>query len=129
MCLTLALMIVREVCCSEGIAVGPIVVLSYKNHALDEFLLDLLKHRNLGISGQNGNRTYKSNKNKWLIRSGKAESEELSGYLEQSTGEERDADNILKKEIKILRALKKLQKEWSQVAASIEIKVLLCMNM
>lgn len=38
-----ALDIIREGALEAGLAVGPIVVLSYKNHSLDEILMDLLK--------------------------------------------------------------------------------------
>ena len=97
---------------------GPIIVLSYKNHALDEFLLDLLKNQ-----GQGGNMNGRNRK--WLIRSGKAESDELSVFLEKTTTEERNAQDDLKKEITKLRSLKRLFKEWMQVANGINYKVII----
>lgn len=43
--LILALDMIREAARAAGQPLGPIVVLSYKNHALDEILLDVLHSR------------------------------------------------------------------------------------
>lgn len=76
--LVLALDLIRSAAMREGHPdVGPILVLSYKNHALDEVLLDVLKA--------------KKHQRGALVRCGKAEDQELSAYTEQRTAEERTA--------------------------------------
>ena len=68
-CLVLALDIIRKEAQKEGQAVGPVVILSYKNHALDEFLNDVVKASNFS-QGQ-------------LIRAGKPENEGLQRFSEK----------------------------------------------
>ena len=68
-CLVLALDIIRSAAQKAGQAVGPVVILSYKNHALDEFLDDVVKASHFS-QGQ-------------LIRAGKPENEGLQKFSEK----------------------------------------------
>ena len=68
-CLVLALDIIRKEAQKAGQAVGPVVILSYKNHALDEFLDDVVKASHFS-QGQ-------------LIRAGKPENEGLQKFSEK----------------------------------------------
>ena len=72
--MVLALVIILDEARSENIPVGPILMLSYKNHALDEFLLDVLK-----------NMTFRQG---MLIRTGKPDNTELTNFSEISSKEE-----------------------------------------
>lgn len=64
-----ALNIVKKYAKVAGISLGPIVVLSYKNHALDEILMDVLENEG-GVYGDWGQ----------LIRCGKPENPRLLDY-------------------------------------------------
>ena len=79
----LALMQVREIVRKNGGNTGPIIMLSYKNHALDEFLVDVLKS-----SGDlNGNRSM-------LIRLGNPENFALKGFTEKRSSAESEHRDV-----------------------------------
>lgn len=88
-----ALDMIRDAAFSEGVHLGPILVISYKNHALDEILLDVLKNDKLR-GGQ-------------LIRCGRAENEMLSSYTERNTYEEREAQSELARRVECLRSVRR----------------------
>jgi hypothetical protein len=92
-CLVLALDKIRRYLKDNGINTGPILVLSYKNHALDEFLLDVL-HAHDGLNqGQ-------------LIRCGKSDTEELLNFTEKRHPEEAICQKELTRRVKLLRKVR-----------------------
>jgi len=101
--LVIALDYIRQEAMKSGQAVGPIVALSYKNHALDEFLLDITKLHKLRPTE--------------LIRSGKPEHQELVSYTERNSREERNAQAELKNCIAVLRNAQRAVKDWSDLAS------------
>ena len=107
--MVLSLDLIRTACKSKGQQLGPILVLSYKNHALDEFLLDVLMHA--GIKTSSGN-TVKN----YLIRAGKAENEELYNYAEKKSSEEADAQKELNSRIIKVRHARSIEIEWKSTA-------------
>ncbi len=93
-CLVLALVSIRELLITNGYSIGPILALSYKNHALDEFLNDV----------KNGNKLFQL-KGK-LIRIGKPELEELLPFTEKGSVSETDAKQELDNRLAIMRQMK-----------------------
>lgn len=89
--LILALDIIRDLAAAEGHAVGPILTLSYKNHALDEILLDILKH---------GPGNFK--RSRALVRCGNAEDVSLKPFTEQRTQAEREAQVFISLQLVLL---------------------------
>jgi len=82
--LVLALDLIRSKAEAYGLAgVGPVLVLSYKNHALDEFLVD--------ICNQFPGRLLPG----MLIRTGKLEIDSLHRFTENCSPIERDAQEKL----------------------------------
>lgn len=71
-----------------GVSVGPIVVLSYKNHALDEILVDIMQSR-----GKTGG----------IIRCGKPEDSRLLANIERYSAEEKSAQEVLTVRVACLR--------------------------
>ena len=110
----MALNLIKEACQANGTSLGPILVLSYKNHALDEFLLDILKNKN-------GNQP--SFPKGTLIRAGKADNEELYDYMEQHSKEEKQALGILNDSVKCLRASRVVMKEFEEVCKRLDVIV------
>mmetsp|Transcript_7849 Transcript_7849/g.19502 ORF Transcript_7849/g.19502 Transcript_7849/m.19502 type:complete len:272 (+) Transcript_7849:1160-1975(+) len=88
-----ALDMIRTAALREGVLVGPIIVLPYKNHALDEILLDVLKQSGL--------------RKRELIRCGRTEEETLSEFVEQNSHEERAARGELSRRVACMRALRR----------------------
>jgi hypothetical protein len=74
------LSLIRQAAISEGHLVGPIVTLSYKNHTLDEILLDVVNHPMGLLSSPRA-----------LIRCGNAEDQQLKQYTEQHNAAEKSA--------------------------------------
>ena len=91
MCVILALVIIRTMVRRNGTPVGPILMLSYKNHALDEFLCDVLKFSPHLHQGQ-------------LIRLGVISNPELYPYAERNTSDEREAERDVQRRVYIQRA-------------------------
>ena len=99
----LALDIIREVVKSTGRNVGPIVALSYKNHAVDEFLVDALQNqKTLGRSGR-----------LIRVRLGKPEDEELMSYTEKRSVHESTAQKELDNRLGVIRRAKELMRRWN----------------
>jgi len=99
--LILALDRIRDAAEDSGQALGPIVVLSYKNHALDEVLLDLLGSPNCSAAMK-----------RTLIRCGNPESEALQLYREKNSQLERSAEEELSKRLLTLRQANRTAKDW-----------------
>lgn len=79
--LILALDLIRNAAIREGHAVGPILTLSYKNHALDQIMLDIIKHAD----------TPSFRQPRAFVRCGMAEDPKLKDHTEQRTREEKRA--------------------------------------
>lgn len=105
-CLVLALDIIRSAAQAEGQAVGPVVILSYKNHALDEFLEDVVRFSNF--------------RERQLIRAGKPESEGLCRFAEKLSPGERVAQDELSACIAVQRHARKASTAWRNVAHSLD---------
>lgn len=96
--LLLALECIQTSLIAFGKHVGPIMTLSYKNHALDEFILDLIKFSPRISRGA-------------LIRVGKSDNQKLWGYGERNSKEEQAAQRVLERDFKTARnALRKARK-------------------
>eukprot|EP00597_Dinobryon_sp_UTEXLB2267_P013697 CAMPEP_0170108520 /NCGR_PEP_ID=MMETSP0020_2-20130122/6618_1 /TAXON_ID=98059 /ORGANISM="Dinobryon sp., Strain UTEXLB2267" /LENGTH=3294 /DNA_ID=CAMNT_0010333253 /DNA_START=40 /DNA_END=9925 /DNA_ORIENTATION=+ len=106
-CLVLALDIIRQTALINGQPVGPILVLSYKNHALDEFLHDITRFSNMTPG--------------MLIRTGKAENIHLSNFSEKFSPGEHIAQEELTKRLTTLRRIRKIAGEWQDVAYKISL--------
>lgn len=93
------MIIIRQAIQSSGFPVGPILALSYKNHAIDEFLVDVLKNNsNLNTRGK-------------LIRLGKPENELLVDCTEKKSALETKAHRELESRLSLLKkAYGKLQR-------------------
>jgi len=108
--LVLAFVIIRNELRAHGHALGPVLMLSYKNHALDEFLLDVVKFSPSKINlGE-------------LIRVGKPESEELNSFTERSCPSEKDAEKELIDRLKVTRQLQKVEREWRNYSNQLRTK-------
>ena len=105
-----------------------ILVLSYKNHALDEFLNDVInQYPDMPVYREHRYLPYRSSYTHGLqpgdlIRTGKSEFESLQKFSERSTPYERDAQQHLMKIISVQRKARNLVKLWSECARSIENK-------
>jgi hypothetical protein len=93
-CLVLALIKIRSFVNKRGGALGPIVALSYKNHALDEFLLDAL-HAQPELKKMGS-----------LVRLGKSDHEELAGFTEKSSKYESEARKKLEERLETIKSAK-----------------------
>ena len=126
MCLVLALDLIRKKAQEEGHAVGPVLVLSYKNHALDEFLLDVLNQYETTIPSSYNRNFYQQRYNKlspgMLIRTGKPDIESLSQFTERSSPLERSAQDKLSQIILVQRSARNVVKVWSDCSRSLENK-------
>lgn len=102
---------------SEGHAVGPILVLSYKNHALDEFLLDIIN-----ASG------HVFGKPEASIRTGKPDIESLMKFTEKHSPIEKEAQAELSRRLAVLLRARNVGKSFldsSRVmisAASLQVR-------
>jgi hypothetical protein len=127
-CLVLALNLIRKKAESRGHAVGPVLVLSYKNHALDEFLLDVISQYN------SSNRSYRPQllPGRWdhydngelrpgmLIRTGNPEIESLNNFRERHSPLELNAKRHLTSIIDVLRNSRNFRKLLYDCARSLE---------
>lgn len=96
-----ALDLIRQYAVKAGHVVGPIVVLSYKNHALDELLLDVLK----GCGERSG-------LNRGLIRCGKSEDERLLRFGERNSLEEKKRQEVLRSRVACVRSVQRTLRDW-----------------
>ncbi|KAK3285890.1 hypothetical protein CYMTET_6522 [Cymbomonas tetramitiformis] len=106
----LALDEVRQAAAKAGHAVGPIVALSYKNHALDELMLDVLRlgGRELARPGA-------------VIRCGKADDPELNRHAEQRSSAEDRAQRELAERLAVTRAVHRAAAVWRDLAAHLDL--------
>ena len=107
----------------EGHAVGPILVLSYKNHALDEFLNDVISqypNTPAHVNYRSHRQVVQGLQPGMLIRTGKPELECLENFAERSSPFERDAQNHLLRIIKVQRQTRNVFKLWTECARSIQ---------
>lgn len=111
-CLVLTLDVIRKQAEREGHAVGPVLVLSYKNHALDEFLIDVIHQSQFRPSPG------------MLIRTGKPDIESLLAYTEKHSPIERHAQERLGNVLNVRRQARKITKSWHDCARNLEAKSL-----
>eukprot|EP01034_Spumella_vulgaris_P022513 gene22513-28642_t len=104
-CLVLALMLIRDAVRRNGSPVGPIVMLSYKNHALDEFLCDVVKFAPTGFISPGK-----------MIRCGTVENPLLQRYSEKHSPMEQEFQHVLSNRIENQRLVRKVAAEWMQCA-------------
>lgn len=110
-CLALAFDVIRSNAEREGHAIGPIIILSYKNHALDEFLVDMISHAASPMRPG------------MLIRCGKPDLEALAHFTERGSPMEYDKRDELSRRINILRQARHTSKSWVDFARDIYSRV------
>lgn len=129
MCLVLALNLIRKKAEAYGHAVGPVLVLSYKNHALDEFLLDVISQYSTGSSCPDHNNRYRITHDRllpgMLIRTGKPDIESLSEFKERHSPLEFRAQRHLMEIIEVQRNARNVRKLLYECARSLDTKALL----
>jgi hypothetical protein len=118
--LVLALVLVRKYAKRAGFPVGPVLMLSYKNHALDEFLCDVLKSS--ATSGRHSHHSHSDNALTpgKLVRCGKPDNEELLAYTERNSPAERKLQDVLVHRITIQRKARKISQSWMETTGDIE---------
>lgn len=102
--LVLALDTIRKYAQEAGASVGPIVLLSYKNGALNEMLVDVLQ------SDQRFARTGA------LIRCGNPDDPRLIKYKESATREESHAQMVLAERLACVRNAHRTVRDWRELA-------------
>ena len=107
----LALIVIREESIRQGYSLGPILMLSYKNHALDEFLCDLLESSVPRLPGRA------------LIRCGKAENAKLIQYGETKSNEEKIAEEKLRHCVGVIRRAQQVTRDWKSCALYFDTKI------
>jgi hypothetical protein len=109
----LALDVIRRKAQQLRHAVGPILVLSYKNHALDEFLIDVISQYEASTSRRHllpG----------MLIRTGKPDIEVLEKYTEKFSPLERKSKETLEHIIKVQKNSRTMIKDLLECARTLE---------
>jgi hypothetical protein len=106
-CVILALMVLRKKMQQNKVPVGPILMLSYKNHALEEFLCDVLRGAPQLRPGQ-------------LVRCGKVEAPELQDYSERNSQEERAAETEVHRCVVVQRNARSAMHTWGNLARNQE---------
>ena len=110
--LVLSLMEIRNVARSSGLHnLGPILMLSYKNHALDEVLVDVLKWAQRVISPG------------VMIRTGKPEHENLQNFSERANRQQFLAEKELSTRISVLRESRKVNKDLRDTARHLKVTI------
>ena len=104
-------MILREESQNAGYSVGPVLMLSYKNHALDEFLCDVVDFAFPKLCRGE------------LIRTGKPENPKLMGFCEQHSMEEKEANDQLNHRVSIIRKSQKIARDWKDCSSYFNMKV------
>jgi hypothetical protein len=109
----LALNFIRtEVQNALHVRLGPILALSYKNHALDEFLIDVVrsaKQKNLVEMRPED-----------LIRAGKPEHEDLQDFGERNNNAVDKAQDELARRVALLRKARQNRRLWIEFADALE---------
>ena len=127
-CLVLALDVIRKRAENDGHAVGPILVLSYKNHALDEFLIDFISQYDATYAhGNHWNSNsfhrlfaYYKIQPGMLIRTGKPDIESLYNFTERFSPLERRAQDYLASVILVQRQARNIIKAYGDCARIFE---------
>lgn len=104
-------MILREESQLAGYTVGPVLMLSYKNHALDEFLCDVLDFSSPKLNHGD------------LIRTGKAENPKLLSFGEKANTEEGKAMEELNYRVSVIRKAQKIQRDWRDCSMYFNMKL------
>ena len=106
----LALDLIRSAAEHDHIAVGPVLVMAYKNHALDEFILDAVDK-------------YPANK-QWpgfLIRTGqRSDDPSLHHFGERNSRAEQAAQQELTRRQEVQRQTRRVGRDWLDCARSLE---------
>ena len=107
-----ALNIMRQTLIAHGQPVGPIIVLAYKNHALDEILLDVKSHSalNCNLPGS-------------LIRCGKSEDERLWKHAEHFSAEEKTWEHALTERLNSLRQMRNFGRDLQDLSSHLMVNV------
>ena len=114
----LALDLIRSKAESQGhLGIGPVLVLSYKNHALDEFLTDV-------ITQYESSQQNKKLRPGMLIRTGKPDIESLSMFTEKHSPIEREAQDHLANIIRDLRTTRNVVNALGDCARALDSKAL-----
>ena len=113
-CLVLALDVIRRKAEADGHVVGPILVLSYKNHALDEFLNDII------VSYNASNPSHRRLVPGMMIRTGKPDIESLTPFTERFSPSEIRAQDELNLRLQTQRFIRDLAKKWLEHARLID---------
>ena len=113
----LALDLIRRKAEAQGHALGPILVLSYKNHALDEFLNDVITQYDASM----GSGSYSYLRPGMLIRTGKPDIESLERYTEKHSPLEYQARNNLEHILHVQRTARFVIKELLDCAVKLEV--------
>ena len=107
MCVVLSLAVIRSHANKNGQNLGPVLMLSYKNHALDEFLCDILDSAPSRLrQGQ-------------LIRCGKPESNKLDEFTERNSVGETKLTDELNRRIRIQRAARDIARLWVDLSRTL----------
>lgn len=86
-------------------------MLSYKNHALDEFLIDIIKSTNTNT---------RLNQPGGLIRTGKPDIEALLKFTEKFSPIEKAAQEELSHRLTVQRRARSIAKSWIECARALE---------
>ena len=86
-------------------------MLSYKNHALDEFLCDVVEHSPIKLTPG------------MLIRTGKPENAALMSYAERGSAGEKKAEDVLKLRVDTVRLVQKICRDWRDCATYMDTKM------
>lgn len=101
--MVLAFDIIRRRVSAAGTPTGPIVILSYKNHSLDEFLCDVVRSSSVMRPG-------------YLLRCGNTDVLTLGSYLERNSEDERRCQKALASCIDLQRKSRKIAFDWKERA-------------
>ena len=110
-----ALDLIRDALLDSDIKVGPILLNSYKNHALDEMVKDVLAHPLLAE---------KMRKPGALIRCGKPDDFELKRFTEQRSVEETVWDETLNQRVQRLQLARHFTAELHDLADHLDVHAL-----
>lgn len=110
--LVLSFIEIKEVAEASGQPLGPILTLSYKNHAEDEFLVDVLKWYQMYRKPMQRGK---------LIRTGKPERSELLEYTEKSSMLQVNAERELVNRLSTLREARKFCQSLKTAERSLQV--------
>lgn len=109
-------MIIKNAAKSFGHSVGPVFLLSYKNHALDECLVDVIKF---------SDGTFNNGR---LVRVGNPENEILRQYTERSSSNEKEAEDELVRRIKAARNIQRVSNDWKDCSQHFKTKAFIAVT-